>query len=121
MSEPYDPGYRNLVRDAAAGMGMNLLEGVYAAVPGPNFETPAEINYLRAIGADVVGMSTVQETIAARQMGMKVLCVSLITNWGSGLAARPLSHEEVLAAGASARPLLRRLLEKIVPRLDSNP
>ena len=121
MSEPYDSGYRNLVRDAAAGMGMNLLEGVYAAVLGPNFETPAEIEYLRTIGADVVGMSTVQETIAARQMGMKVLGISLVTNWGSGLTARPLSHEEVLAAGASAKPLLSGLLEKILPRLDSNP
>ena len=121
MSEPYDSGYRNLVRDAAAGMGMNLLEGVYAAVLGPNFETPAEIKYLRTIGADVVGMSTVQETIAARQMGMKVLGISLVTNWGTGLTARPLSHAEVLAAGASARPLLSGLLEKILPRLDSNP
>ena len=121
MSEPYDSGYRTLARDAAARLGINILEGVYAAVLGPNFETPAEIKHLRAIGADVVGMSTVQETIAARQMGIKVLGISLVTNWGSGLTARPLSHEEVLAAGASARPLLSGLLEKIVPRLDSNP
>jgi len=121
MSEPYDSARRNLARQAAAGQGIDLLEGVYAAVLGPNFETPAEIKYLRTIGADMVGMSTVQETIAARQMGMKVLGISLITNWGSGLSARPLSHEEVLAAGAAARPQLSGLLKEIVTRLESRP
>ena len=121
MSEPYDSVCRNLARNAAASLGIDLLEGVYAAVLGPNFETPAEIKYLRAIGADMVGMSTVQETIAARQMGMKVLGISLITNWGSGLSSRPLSHEEVLAAGAAARPQMNGLLQEIVAQLESTP
>ena len=90
---------------------------MYAGVPGPNYETPAEIRYLRSIGADLVGMSTVQETIAARHMGVRVLGLSVISNLGAGLAADLLSHEEVLSAAESAAPRLTALLQEIIPRL----
>ena len=117
MTNAYDAEYRRLARDAAAQLGVDLPEGVYAGVPGPNYETPAEIRYLRSIGADLVGMSTVQETIAARHMGIRVLGLSVISNLGAGLAADSLSHEEVLSAGESAAPRLTALLQKIIPRL----
>ena len=117
MTDAYDAEYRRLAREAAAQLGFDLPEGVYAGVPGPNYETPAEIRYLRSIGADLVGMSTVQETIAARHMGMRVLGLSVISNLGAGLAADSLSHEEVLSAGESATPRLTALLQELIPRL----
>ena len=80
-------------------MGLDLPEGVYAAVPGPSYETPAEIRYLRTIGADLVGMSTVPETIAANHMGMKVLGISCVTNLAAGVTDRKLDHKEVLEVG----------------------
>ncbi len=117
LTDAYDAEYRRLARKAAAQLGFDLPEGVYAGVTGPNYETPAEIRYLRSIGADLVGMSTVQETIAARHLGMRVLGLSVISNLGAGLAADSLSHEEVLSAGESAAPRLTALLQKIIPRL----
>jgi len=117
MSEAYDPELRRLAVAAAAEAGFEVREGVYAAVLGPSFETPAEVRMLGRLGGTVVGMSTVPEVIAARQMGMKVLVVSLATNPGAGLIDRPLSHEEVLEAGAAAAEKLRALLGLLVQRL----
>jgi purine-nucleoside phosphorylase len=95
------------------------VQGVYAAVLGPNYETPAEIRYLRTLGADMVGMSTVQETIAARQIGMRVLAISLLTNKAAGLSSEKLSHEEVLATGKKAGGDIARLLKQLVPQLPA--
>jgi purine-nucleoside phosphorylase len=117
MSEAYDPELRKLAVSAAAEAGFAVREGSYAAVLGPSFETPAEVRMLGRLGGTVVGMSTVPEVIAARQMGMKVLVISLATNPGAGLIDRPLSHEEVLEAGAAAAERLRALLGLLVQRL----
>ena len=117
MSEAYDPELRRLAVAAAAEAGFAVREGVYAAVLGPSFETPAEVQMLGRLGGTVVGMSTVPEVIAARQMGMRVLVVSLATNPGAGLTDGPLSHEEVLEAGAAAAEKLRALLGLLVQRL----
>jgi len=99
MSEAYDPELRRLAVAAAAEAGFTVREGVYAAVLGPSFETPAEVKMLASIGGTVVGMSTVPEVIAARQMGMRVLVCSLASNPAAGLVGRPLTHEEVLEIG----------------------
>src|SRR5580692_2580861 len=100
MTETYSKRYRQIARDAGAEMGLDLAEGVYAALPGPSYETPAEIRYLRTIGADLVGMSTALETIAANYLGMKVLAISCVTNMAAGIEAKKLVHEEVLETGA---------------------
>jgi purine-nucleoside phosphorylase len=118
MSEAYSKRYRNLARAAGAEMGLRLEEGVYAAVAGPSYETPAEIRYLRTIGADLVGMSTVPETIAANHAGMKVLGISCVTNMAAGVLPEKLNHEEVLATGERVRDTLVELLRRIIPRLD---
>jgi len=102
LSEVYDAGLRARLK--------GLPEGVYAAVPGPSYETPAEVRMLRRLGADAVGMSTVPEAIAARAEGLKVLGISLITNLGAGLSRKPLSHSEVLEKGRRGALLLGRLL-----------
>ncbi|HEY1760131.1 MAG TPA: purine-nucleoside phosphorylase [Bryobacteraceae bacterium] len=117
MSEAYSRAYREIARKAGAELGITLEEGVYAAVPGPSYETPAEIRYLRAIGADLVGMSTVLETIAANYLGMKVLGISCVTNMAAGIVARKLVHEEVLETGAGVRDTLTALLRTVLPRL----
>lgn len=120
MSEAYDPDLRRLAVAAAREAGFSVREGVYAAVLGPSFETPAEVRMLGQMGGTVVGMSTVQEVIAARQIGMRVLVVSLATNPGAGLVDRPLSHEEVLEAGAAAADNLRVLLGLLVQQILNN-
>jgi purine-nucleoside phosphorylase len=111
MRDAYDPRLRELARDAAAHEGMTLTDGVYAGLLGPAFETPAEVRYLRAVGADVVGMSTVPEVIAARALGLRVLGFSLVTNAAAG---EGLSHTEVLEAGERARVALAGLLVAIL-------
>jgi purine-nucleoside phosphorylase len=98
-------------------LGLPLPHGVYAAVRGPSYETPAEVRYLRVIGADAVGMSTVPEAIAARQMGLEVLGISCITNMAAGVLPGPLSHEEVLAATRRVRGRFMALLEGIIGRI----
>jgi purine-nucleoside phosphorylase len=118
MSEAYSRAYRDIARSAGMELGLTLAEGVYAAVPGPSYETPAEIRYLRAIGADLVGMSTVLETIAANYLGMKVLGISCVTNMAAGVEARKLVHEEVLETGARVRGTLIGLLRTVLPRLS---
>jgi purine-nucleoside phosphorylase len=95
MSRPYDPHFGALAREAAAAVGITLAEGVYAALLGPSYETPAEIRMLRTLGADAVGMSTVPEVIALRHMGVRVAAMSCITNLAAGLSSAALSHEEV--------------------------
>lgn len=117
MSEAYSKGYREIARAAGKEMGLDLPEGVYAAVPGPSYETPAEIRYLRTIGADLVGMSTIPEAIAANHMGMKVLGISCVTNAAAGVLDRKLNHTEVLEVGERMKGTLIELLRRIVCRI----
>lgn len=119
MSEAYAARYREIAHEAARELGIPLDEGVYAAMLGPSYETPAEIRYLRAIGADVVGMSTVPEVIAANHMGIRVLGISCVTNMAAGVLKRRINHEEVLETGAMVRDTLVRLLKKVLPRLEA--
>lgn len=117
MSDPYDPGLRATARDVAQGEHIPLEEGVYAALLGPSFETPAEIRMLERIGADAVGMSTVPEVIAARARGIRCLGFSSITNVAAGLSAQKLSHVEVLEAGKQVAGHLERLIRGVLTRL----
>lgn len=108
------------LRDIARSVDPSLREGVYVQLPGPHYETPAEVRYLRTIGGDTVGMSTALEAIAAREAGMRVLGFSLVTNPAAGLQEAPLSHEEVLAAGRAAESRLGVLLAEVVSRLGAS-
>jgi purine-nucleoside phosphorylase len=117
MTDAYSPEYRRLAKSAAAKMGLTLEEGVYAALSGPTYETPAEIRYLRAIGADLVGMSTVPEAIVANHMGIPVLAISCVTNMAAGVLPQKLVHEEVLETGAKVRDTLVKLLSAVIERL----
>jgi purine-nucleoside phosphorylase len=117
MSHAYHAPYREAAREAAREAGVELGEGVYAALLGPSFETPAEIRYLRAIGADLAGMSTVPEVIVANHMGVRVLGISTVTNMAAGMQ-QELSHEEVLETGRASAGALARLLRALLPRLD---
>ncbi len=123
ISPPYDPAYRRLALVAASGMNLPLFEGVYAALPGPSYETPAEIRYLRTIGADLVGMSTVPETIVARHMGLRVLGISCVTNMAAGILDRPIHHQEVLDTGERVKDHFIALLRAILPLIaqDESP
>ena len=114
MSEAYSKRFRAVARQAAKAMGLELPEGVYAALPGPSYETPAEIRYLRAIGADLVGMSTVPETIAANHMGMQVLGISCVTNFAAGVTGQKLDHQEVMATGELIRDTMVDLLRRVI-------
>jgi purine-nucleoside phosphorylase len=115
MSEAYSARLRGLAHQAGQGLGMVLEEGVYLSVLGPSFETPAEIRAFRALGADLVGMSTVQETIVARHMGIEVLGISCVTNMAAGIQKEPLSHEEVMETGRAVEAQLAGLLRRVVP------
>ena len=117
MSESYSREYRETAKRAAVELGIQLGEGVYAALAGPSYETPAEIRYLRTIGADLVGMSTVPEVIAANHLGMKVLAISCVANMAAGILPQKLLHEEVLETGARVRDTLVKLLRAMVVRL----
>lgn len=117
MSEAYDSRYRLLAREAAAELGQELAEGVYAALSGPSYETPAEVRFLQAIGADVVGMSTVPEAIVAKHMGMRVLGISCVVNPAAGALPQKIDHAEVLAAGERMKEPLVALLQKVIPRI----
>lgn len=118
MSEAYSLRLRRVARDAAAETGLILKEGIYAGLSGPSYETPAEIRYLRTIGADLVGMSTVPETIVANHMGIEVLGISCVTNMAAGILPQKLVHEEVLETGARVRQTIINLLRTVLPRLD---
>jgi purine-nucleoside phosphorylase len=119
MSDAYTKAYRECAQRVAQELYIPLSEGVYAGLLGPSFETPAEIRYLRAIGADVVGMSTVPEVIVANHMGMRVLAISCVTNMAAGILPQKLSQEEVLEAGAMVRDTLVRLLKGLLPALET--
>ena len=118
MTEAYSPAYRRIAKEAARELDIEVMEGVYAALPGPSYETPAEIRYLRTIGADLVGMSTVPEVIVANHMSMKVLAISCVTNMAAGVLPQKINHEEVLETGARVRDTLVLLLKTLLPRLD---
>jgi purine-nucleoside phosphorylase len=117
MSEAYSARYRTLAHEAAHQLKIHLDEGVYAALTGPSYETPAEIRYLRTIGADLVGMSTVPEVIVANYLGMRVLAISCVTNMAAGILPQKIHHEEVLEAGRQVRDTLIRLLKALLPKL----
>ena len=117
MSSAYDPALRDQAAAAAEAAGIELHEGVYAWVLGPQFETPAEIRMLRLLGAQAVGMSTVPETILARHAGLRVIGLAMLTNMGAGMAAETLSHAHTLQAAQASAATATRLLAAIVPAL----
>jgi purine-nucleoside phosphorylase len=117
MSEVYARRLRALAGDAARDLRQSIAHGVYAALHGPSYETPAEIRFLRTIGADAVGMSTVPEAIVGRQMGMEILGISCITNMAAGVLPQPLVHDEVMAVARRVRGEFSALLEAIIERL----
>jgi purine-nucleoside phosphorylase len=119
MTEAYSKQLRTLAQQAAQQEGWTLEEGVYLATPGPSFETPAEIRAFRTLGATLVGMSTVPETIVARHMGIDVLGISCVTNLAAGLGAAQLSHQEVFEAGRRVEHRLAGLLKRLVPQIST--
>jgi purine-nucleoside phosphorylase len=117
MSEAYSSAYREIAKQAGAALGITLAEGVYAALSGPSYETPAEIRYLRTIGADLVGMSTVPEVVAANHLGIKVLGISCVTNMAAGILPQKLTHTEVIETGDRVKGTLAALLRAVIPQL----
>lgn len=117
MSEVYARDYQELAVEEARGIGLELRRGIYAALSGPNYETPAEVRMLRILGADAVGMSTVPEAIVARQMGIKILGLSCITNLAAGVHDEPINHDEVMETGARVHEVFKELLRRIIPKL----
>jgi purine-nucleoside phosphorylase len=113
LTDAYSPRLRAIARE----IDPSLTEGVYAGLPGPHYETPAEIRMLRTLGADLVGMSTVHETIAARAAGVQVMAVSLVTNLAAGMTGQPLSHDEVLEAGRQSATRMGSLLAGVIARV----
>ena len=118
MTEAWSPRLRAGLHAAAAAEGVEMREGIYVGLTGPTYETPAEVRMLAALGGDAVGMSTVLECIAARWVGLEVCGVSLVTNAGAGYSGAPLTHEEVLEAGASAGPRLANVIRRFIEDLD---
>jgi purine-nucleoside phosphorylase len=119
MSEAYSKRFREIAKATAAELSIGLTEGIYAALLGPSYETPAEIRYLRIIGADLVGMSTVPEVIVANHMGLKVLAISCVTNMAAGILPQKIDHKEVLETGRMVRGTLVTLMKALIPRLDA--
>lgn len=117
MTEAYSREWRAIALEEGRRQGIKIYEGIYAAVPGPSYETPAEIRFLKAIGADVVGMSTVAEVVVARHCGMRVLAVSVVTNMAAGILDRPINHAEVLEIGQRIRSQFAKLLASVIPRM----
>ncbi|HEX8142586.1 MAG TPA: purine-nucleoside phosphorylase [Pyrinomonadaceae bacterium] len=118
MSEVYARDYQEIVAAEGRAMNIELRRGIYGALSGPSYETPAEIRMLRTLGADAVGMSTVPEAIIARQMGIKVLGLSCITNMAAGVVDQPINHEEVVETGNLVRETFKELLRRVIPRLQ---
>lgn len=119
MSEVYSEELRSKVKNAAKKLGQTLREGVYLQTSGPNFETPAEIRAYRSLGADVVGMSTACEAVAARHMGLRICGISCVSNLAAGMASAPLTHEEVQEAADNAAPRFKALLTEIIAELGA--
>ena len=117
MTTAYDRRFREMTVGEGNRLGMGIYEGVYAAVAGPSYETPAEIRYLRTIGADLVGMSTVPEVIAARHSEMRVLGISCVTNAAAGILDQPLHHLEVLETAERVKGQFIGLLKAVIPRI----
>jgi purine-nucleoside phosphorylase len=117
MTEAYDKGFREMAVGEGNRLGIEIGEGVYAALPGPSYETPAEIRYLRTIGADLVGMSTVPEVITARHSGIRVLGISCVTNAAAGILDQPLNHVEVLETAERVKGQFISLLKAVIPRI----
>jgi purine-nucleoside phosphorylase len=120
MSDVYAREYQEITIAEARAMGLELRRGIYAAMSGPSYETPAEVRMLRTLGADAVGMSTVPEAIVARQMGIKVLGISCITNMAAGLLLdQPINHDEVIETGARVHDTFKELLRRVIPKLTT--
>jgi purine-nucleoside phosphorylase len=119
MSTVYSPELQELVTEEARQLGVEVRRGIYAALAGPSYETPAEIHFLRNLGADAVGMSTVPEAIVARHMGIEVLGISCITNMAAGIGDQPIDHEDVMATGDRVRSTFTQLLRKVVGRVNT--
>jgi purine-nucleoside phosphorylase len=119
MTHAYNRNFRKHALDEGGKLGMVIHEGVYAGLTGPSYESPAEIRFLATIGADLVGMSTVPEVIAARHMGMECLGISCVTNMAAGILDQPLNHEEVLATGARVKDQFIALLRAVIPHIAS--
>jgi len=119
MSEVYSRELQELVIEEARSLGVTLRRGIYAGLAGPSYETPAEIHMLRAFGADAVGMSTVPEAIVARQMGLKVLGISCITNMAAGISEQPINHEEVMETGQRVRETFTKLLRRLIAKMPA--
>jgi purine-nucleoside phosphorylase len=117
MTQAYWKPYREIALAEATRLGLSAHEGVYAALSGPSFETPAEIRYLKTIGADLVGMSTVPEVIVANQMGIRVLGISCVTNMAAGISAQPLTHAEVMETGDRVKAQFMALLRAVIPHV----
>ena len=117
MTRAYDPEFRKFVADAGKKLKMNLHEGVYLALSGPNYETPAEIHSFRTLGADLVGMSTVPEVLAARHAGIRVLGISCVTNMAAGVTGQALTAEEVFETGARVKNEFIALLKAVIPKI----
>ncbi len=119
MTDAYNAEFRSFALDQAERLGGGIYEGVYAAMHGPSYETPAEIRFLRTIGADLVGMSTVPEVIVARHMGLEVLAISCVTNMAAGMTGEKLSHAEVMETGERVRGKFLALLRAVLPKIES--
>src|SRR6266705_4146491 len=117
MTQVYWKPYQDAALQEGTRLGVEMSQGGYAALTGPSYETPAEIRYLRVIGADLVGMSTVAEVIAARHMGIKVLAISCVTNMAAGILDQVLSHQEVMETGEKVRGQFEALLRAVLPRI----
>ena len=118
MTDAYNAEFRKFALDEKGRMGGDIYEGIYAAMLGPSYETPAEIRYLRTIGADLVGMSTVPEVIIARHMGLEVLAISCVTNMAAGMSGKKINHDEVLETGERVRGKFLALLRAVLPRIE---
>ncbi len=119
MHEIYDKDLRDIVQNTAEGLGIELRQGVYIQLTGPNFETPAEVRMCRALGADAIGMSTGCEAVVANSMGMKIVGISCVSNLACGLSENPLSHKEVIEASDKAAPLFKKLIRSSIVNIHS--
>jgi purine-nucleoside phosphorylase len=120
MTPAYSKDYRQIAQEESRQLGFDLFEGVYAALTGPSYETPAEIRYLRTIGADLVGMSTAPEVIAARHMGIRVLGISCVTNMAAGISDQIINHAEVMETGERVKTHFIALLRAVLPRIAAD-